>query len=80
MLIQLLLWLSTSKPNHTLSLRLVLEKHLQQMQQLYGMVVLLINILITLMMQVMQAQHLISQSQEYVMVQLLATLVFLQPP
>jgi hypothetical protein len=56
---QVLLWLSTSKANHTLSLRLVQEKPLQQMQRLFGMVALLTDILITPMIQAMQAQHLI---------------------
>lgn len=48
------------------------------MQLLFGMVVLLTDILITLMTQVMQAQHLILKHLEYVMEQLLAILIFLQ--
>jgi len=79
-LTQLLLahWLSTSKHNPTLSFNLLLEKLLLQTLQLYGMVVLLTDISITLMIQAMQAQHLILLHQEYVMEQLLAILMSLQ--
>jgi hypothetical protein len=78
MQLQLTHWLLTSKPNPTLLFKLVLEKLLQQMQLLFGMVVLLTDILITLMTQVMQAQHLILKHLEFVMEQLLAILIFLQ--
>lgn len=72
-------WLSTSKPNLTLSLNLLLEMLSQQMLPLYGMVVLHTDILITLMMQAMQDQHLILLTQEFVMEQLLVIMMSPQP-
>lgn len=72
-------WLSTFKPNLTLSSNLLLEVLSQQMLHLYGMVVLHTDILITLMMQAMQAQHLILLTQEFVMEQLLVIMMSPQP-
>lgn len=58
-----------------MSLNLLLEKHLQQMLHLYGTEELHTDILITVMMRAMQAQHLILLAQEFVMDQALVMLI-----
>ncbi len=58
-----------------MSLNLLQDKLLRQMLHLYGTEELHTDILITVMMQAMQAQHLILLAQEFVMDQALVMLI-----